>query len=136
LERLLKTHQLHKADATFIIQRVRQPEKYGVVEIGEGKGPPLTILRLTEKPEKPLTNLAIMPLYVFESTIFDALESTKPGKGGEIQLTDAMQHLIEQGRTIQATQLKHGEFSLDVGTAETYWEALRISYERAISRSR
>ncbi|MDJ0269039.1 MAG: hypothetical protein NXY59_00520 [Aigarchaeota archaeon] len=53
---------------------------------------------MVEKTEKPTTNLAIMPIYIFRHTIFDALNAIKPGIGGELQLTDGIQELLDQGK--------------------------------------
>ena len=61
--------------------------------------------------------------------IFEALESIKPGKGGELQLTDAIEELIRRGLKVRAVQLTKGEFWLDVGTPETYWQALNMSHD-------
>jgi UTP-glucose-1-phosphate uridylyltransferase len=77
-----------------------------------------------EKPEKPPTNLAIMPIYVFHPVIFKALEKTLPGKGGEVQLTDAIQKLIEWGLNVYAVKLNQDQVRLDIGSPETYLGSL------------
>jgi UTP--glucose-1-phosphate uridylyltransferase len=70
-----------------------------------------------------------MPVYVFHPVIFKALEKTQPGKGGEIQLTDAIQKLIEWGLNVYAIKLDKDQIRLDIGSPETYWEALSLSYQ-------
>jgi len=88
------------------------------------------VLRITateEKPEEPKTNIAIMPLYVFTEEIFNALSETEPGKNGELQLTDAIQKLVTEGRTVIGVKLRTDELRLDMGTPETMVEALRLS---------
>jgi len=70
-----------------------------------------------------------MPIYMFNSTIMNALEKTQPGYGGEIQLTDAIQKLIDMGLNVYAVKLREDEIRLDIGTPETYWEALNLSYK-------
>jgi len=65
-----------------------------------------------------------MPLYIFDPLIFQALRVTRPGKGGEIQLTDGMQRLVEGGHRVQAMKLQEDDIRLDISTPETYWEAL------------
>jgi UTP-glucose-1-phosphate uridylyltransferase len=66
-------------------------------------------------------------------TIFEALELAKPDKGGEVQLTDAIQKLIETEHNVQAIRLRQDDIRLDIGTPETYWEALSLSHQLARS---
>ncbi|HEX9197770.1 MAG TPA: hypothetical protein VF906_08250, partial [Candidatus Bathyarchaeia archaeon] len=73
------------------------------------------------------TNIAIMPLYVFTEEIFNALSETEPGKNGELQLTDAIQKLVTEGRPVIGVKLRTNELRLDMGTPETMVEALRLS---------
>ncbi|PUA31218.1 MAG: hypothetical protein B9J98_07100 [Candidatus Terraquivivens tikiterensis] len=128
LKRLFDVHKRFNADATLLIQYVEDPRAYGVVE-GDEVSEGVTLVRsLEEKPERPKTNLAIMPIYIFDSVIFKALEVTKPGKGGEIQLTDAIQKLVDWGLKVYAVRLRPDEQRLDIGTPQTCWESLTISY--------
>jgi len=92
------------------------------------------VKRAVEKPEKPSSKFAIMPIYTFRPIIFKALERTSPGKDGEIQLTDAIQMLIDWGLKVYAIELKPEEVRLDIGTPETYWEALKLSYRYAAGK--
>jgi len=87
--------------------------------------------KVEEKPENPKTNLAIMTIYIFKPTIFKALQTTKPGKRGEIQLTDAIQTLQQEGQKVLAIKL-HNETRLDIGMPQQYWEALLNSYKLSI----
>lgn len=128
LKRLFDIHRKFSADATILIQEVKDPMNYGVVEGKEVSEGIILVENLEEKPEKPKTNLAIMPVYILDSVIFKALEITKPGKGGEIQLTDAIQKLIDWGLKVYAVRLKPDEQKLDVGTPRMFWESLTLSY--------
>jgi len=76
-----------------------------------------------------------MPIYVFRPVIFDALKKTLPGKGGEIQLTDAIQRLIDWGLNVCAVRLNPDEVRLDIGSPETYWEALSLSHKHFCGRA-
>lgn len=128
-KRLLKAHS--NVDATLMVQRVEDPRMYGVIKtekIGERE---YKVKEAIEKPKVPPTKLAIMPLYLFRPIIFEALEKVSPGKGGEIQLTDAIQLLIEWGCKVNAIELKPSEIRLDIGTPGMYWEAVKLSYEYA-----
>ncbi|MCP8309300.1 MAG: hypothetical protein H3Z53_02275 [archaeon] len=128
LKRMIEEHNRARADATIVLQEVRDARQYGVAEVMEEKNGELIVKGVEEKPERPKTNLAIMPIYIFEPIIFRSLEAIQPGKGGEIQLTDGIQKLIEWGLKVNAIKLKEDEIRLDIGTAETYWEALSLSY--------
>jgi UTP--glucose-1-phosphate uridylyltransferase len=130
VKRLLKSHKINKSDATLLIKEIADPKQYGVAQVKEDNGA-INVKRVVEKPEKPPTNLAIMPIYIFNEAIFGALEKTRPSLGGEIQLTDAIQQLIEDGFKVQAVKLRNDEKRLDVGNPETYWDAAAASYEHS-----
>jgi UTP--glucose-1-phosphate uridylyltransferase len=119
------------ASAVLLLQEVEDPRQYGVaiVREGRGRGGVLEVARVLEKPERPPSRLAIMPFYIFKPEVMEVLEGLKPGVGGEVQLTDAIQGLIERGRRVVGVLLEDNELRLDVGTPETYWEAIKASYE-------
>ena len=129
LKRLIEIHEKQRAEATFIVQEVENPRQYGVVEGKEEGKDVYRVIKVVEKPEKPATNLAIMPMYVFNPVIFKALEVTPPGKGGEQQLTDGIQRLIEWRLKVIAVKLEPEEIRLDIGNPESCWEALSLSYQ-------
>jgi len=129
LKRLIEIHEKQGAEATFIAQEVEDPRQFGVVEWKEEAKDVYRVARVVEKPEKPATNLAIMPMYVFNPVIFKALEVTLPGKGDELQLTDGIQRLIEWGLKVMAVKLEPEEIRLDIGNPESCWEALSLSYQ-------
>ncbi|MGQ9543203.1 MAG: UTP--glucose-1-phosphate uridylyltransferase [Candidatus Bathyarchaeia archaeon] len=134
LRRLVGEYERLRADAMLLLQEVEDPREYGVAEVGGEDGVSMKVLNLIEKPEEPPTNLAVMPLYIFDPVILKALERTGPGKGGEIQLTDAIQTLIGWGLRVYATKLESKDVRLDIGNPEIYWESLRISHNHASKR--
>jgi UTP--glucose-1-phosphate uridylyltransferase len=134
-ERLLQEHFANKTDVTLTVQHVADPRQYGVAQVRESPTGHLEVISVEEKPVQPKTNFAIMPLYVFIDSIFESLRSTKKDQKGEIQLTDAIQRLLESGRKVQAIKLRPDDLRLDIGTPETYWEALELSYRSATSES-
>jgi UTP--glucose-1-phosphate uridylyltransferase len=83
------------------------------------------ILDLVEKPEprEAPSNLAIAGRYVLSPAIFDALAKTSRGKGGEIQLTDALSLLVRSGGRAFGVRLRPGERRYDIGNFEAYFEA-------------
>lgn len=129
LERVRKVHEKFGSEATLTLQRVEDPRKYGVVEAKETEDDGVyEVESAVEKPEEPPTDLAIMPIYVFEPSIFDALEETPPGKGNEVQLTDGFVRLMDRGKRVNAIELNEDEERWDIGTSATYWDALNRSY--------
>jgi transposase-like protein len=92
------------------------------------------VRRVIEKPCTLGNKLAIVALYAFGPCIFSALTDIKPGRGGELQLTDAIQVLIDRGSTVQAIKLQTNDVHVDIGNPDSYWEALRISHHNALSR--
>jgi UTP--glucose-1-phosphate uridylyltransferase len=128
LKRLIEAFERLNADAAFLVLEIDNPKQYGIVEGKEIKPGIIKVKQVTEKPEKPKTNLAIMAMYAFRPTIFDALETTKPGKNGEIQLTDAIQKLIDLDSNVIAVKLDRSYQHLDIGSPERYWQALELSH--------
>lgn len=135
LTNLIKLHERRDVAAAFLVKEVDDPKRHGIVEAEEIDGG-LIVKKVVEKPEKPSTKLAIMPVYVFRPIIFEALKETPSGKDNEIQLTDAIQKLIDWGSEVCALELGPDAVRLDVGTIETYWEALSVSREIATRTQR
>lgn len=130
IKKLLDASERLKADAAFLVLEIENPRQYGVVEGDEVETGIVKVKTVVEKPENPKTNLAIMAMYVFHPIIFKALEATKQSKNGEIQLTDAIQKLIDWGLNVYAVKLDKKYSRLDIGSPEAYWEALELSFHR------
>ncbi|MCL5068632.1 MAG: sugar phosphate nucleotidyltransferase [Thaumarchaeota archaeon] len=127
LSRLLEAHTKNRAEATILLQQVVDTSQFGVVtgiDLFDGV---IEIKRAIEKPKNFISNIAIMPVYIFNESIFAALESIAPGSGGELQLTDAIQLLVESGKKVLGVKLRDNEIRLDIGSPETLMEALRTS---------
>ena len=127
LYRLAAMHRKYRASATVLLQEIADPRQYGVVDGDHLENGVLRIRSATEKPEDPKTNHAIMPVYIFNSEIFDALSEIEPGRYGELQLTDAIQQLITARKRVIGVNLESDELRLDLGTPETMVEALKLS---------
>jgi UTP--glucose-1-phosphate uridylyltransferase len=117
-----------KCGAVFVAQRVKNPEGYGILEGERISDRVYGVRRVVEKPKRPKSNIAIMPLYVFRPVIFQALRKTGRGFGGEFQLTDAIQRLIDWKSRVYAYLLDSDDMRFDIGTPETWWEALALSH--------
>ncbi len=135
LKRLLASHQRLGADASIVVQEVEDPKQYGIVDLDECGIDEFRVKKAVEKPEKPFSKFAIMPIYVFSPIIFEALAEASPGKDGELQLTDGIQILVNRGAGVYAVKMRETEIRLDIGTPQTYWHALRQSWEYMRSKS-
>ncbi len=77
----------------IVLTEVAEPQHYGVAELdGEGR-----VVRLEEKPKQPRSNLALVGIYMFDHHVFEAVEAIKPSWRGELEITDAIQWLIDAG---------------------------------------
>ncbi|MCJ7634557.1 sugar phosphate nucleotidyltransferase [Candidatus Bathyarchaeota archaeon] len=129
LRRLLKVHEELGSAATFVVKEVEDPKPFGIIEGEEMESGVYDVERVVEKPEEPPTNLAITALYLFSPEIFEALKVTPIGVGGEVQLTDGIQILIDSGLKVTAVKLDDSEVWLDIGSPEAYWDVLTHSYD-------
>jgi dTDP-glucose pyrophosphorylase len=129
LRRVMASAEESKADALFLSMEVEDPTRFGIVE-GETRADGLVkVKRLVEKPARPASKLAIMPVYVFDSNIFRALEATGAGFGGELQLTDGIQKMVDWGLNVYTTRVASGEVWLDIGSPDLYWQAQNLSHK-------
>lgn len=116
-----------RAGAVVAFEQVPREEvdRYGVAEPKGAAGDVFELARIVEKPsvaDAP-SDLAVAARYVFDAEIFEHLRSLPPGKNGEIQLTDAIQRLIESGRKVLGVRLSSEERRFDIGNYESYFEA-------------
>lgn len=86
-----------KPNAQILLAHVKTPWEFGVAEL-EGD----RVVRLEEKPKQPRSDLALVGVYLFDKTIFDAVRAIKPSKRGEYEITDAIQHLITSGQRVRS----------------------------------
>ena len=131
LQRMIQSHADTGVACTLAVEEVPEDDvyRYGVVEPAgsarPNEGAAFALSGLVEKPERAAapSNLAIAPRYVFEKSIFAAIDATLPGRGGELWLTDSIAVLIKQQRAVQALRLNEHEKRYDIGTFETYFKA-------------
>jgi UTP--glucose-1-phosphate uridylyltransferase len=98
---------------------------YGIARPRNGAGDVFEVADVIEKPsaQEAPSNLAIAARYVFAPSIFDAIKRTKPGKGGEIQLTDAIRLILQEGGKVYGVRLSDDERRFDIGNFEAYFRA-------------
>jgi UTP--glucose-1-phosphate uridylyltransferase len=126
VQRMTRCFHQHHADAVIAFEEVAAADvsQYGIAR-PKTEGDLFEILDLVEKPaarEAP-SNLAIAARYVLSPAVFDALGQTRRGKGGEIQLTDAIRAMIRNGGRAWGVRLRSGERRYDIGNFESYFEA-------------
>jgi glucose-1-phosphate thymidylyltransferase len=92
---LVQAFNDNQPDALILLTPVPDPENYGVAELKDGK-----VLRLVEKPSEPKTDLALVGVYMFHASVHDAARAIEPSGRGELEITDAIQHLVDQGRRV------------------------------------
>ena len=127
LRRLIETHEREKAAATVLFETVAREEvvRYGIAAPEGAPGPAFRCAGLVEKPavdEAPST-LAVAGRYVFEPVVFDYIRKTPPGRGGEIQITDSMRLMIEDGLPVWGVRMESDEHRLDIGNYKSYFRA-------------
>jgi len=127
LRKLIEQVKDSQSDAILSIRRVSDPKRHGIVILDNEENETSKVTKAIEKPDNPPTDFGIMPIYLFNQSIFDALENIQPGKNNEIQLTDAIQMLIDSGKNVKAVRVDEEKF-WDVGTPEAYWDALNESH--------
>jgi glucose-1-phosphate thymidylyltransferase len=102
----------------IVLTPVDNPSQYGVAELEPETG---RILRLVEKPRNPPSNLALVGIYMFDSHVWEAVDAIKPSWRGELEITDAIQHLVTKGYNVHA-YVHHGWW-IDTGAPGDMIEA-------------
>ena len=101
IKSLVASFRENEPDALVLLTPVQDPSSYGVAEL-DGEH----IVRLVEKPKDPPSNLALVGVYLFSPLIFDAAERLSPSWRGELEITEAIQILIDDNRTVQSEVVK------------------------------
>jgi glucose-1-phosphate thymidylyltransferase len=121
METLLKTFEDSDAEAAVALGEVPDPERFGIAELSENYD---RIERVVEKPKNPPSNLAISGVYLFRSSIFEAIANIKPSWRNELEITDAIQWLISQGHKVRPYIMKG--WWIDAGKPESIIQANQV----------
>ncbi len=116
-----------RPNSQILLARVRDPQRFGVAELRDGR-----VVSLEEKPAHPKSDLALVGVYMFDKTIFEAVHAIKPSQRGELEITDAIQYLIDKGYRVHP-HIISGWWK-DTGKLEDMLEANRIMLEAITSR--
>lgn len=114
----VRSFETERMDGYILLARVKDPRAYGVATLEDGK-----VVHVEEKPKEPKSDLAIVGVYLFRSSVFNAIENIKPSWRGELEITDAIDYLIQKGYTVKA-HIIQGWWK-DTGKPEDLLEANR-----------
>ncbi|MEW6364450.1 MAG: glucose-1-phosphate thymidylyltransferase [Acidobacteriota bacterium] len=111
-----------KPNAQILLAHVRNPSQFGVAELEDGR-----VKRLVEKPKVPRSDLALVGVYMFDRSIFPAVKAISPSWRDELEITDAIQYLVDRGHVVEP-HVVSGWWK-DMGKVEDLLEANRLILE-------
>jgi glucose-1-phosphate thymidylyltransferase len=110
-------------NAQILLKEVPNPQSYGVAELDGDR-----VVRLVEKPREPQSNLALVGIYMFDKNIFEAVNAIKPSWRNELEITDAIQYLVNVGYEVRPRIVK--SWWVDTGKQEDMLEVNRLILDR------
>jgi glucose-1-phosphate thymidylyltransferase len=128
MEDLVAAFRDHEPAALILLTPVADPQNYGVAELGSNGA----VVRLVEKPPEPASDLALVGVYMFTSQIHDAARAIKPSARGELEITDAIQWLVDGGRRVEPHVVRG--WWKDTGRLDDMLEANRLILDTVVRR--
>jgi glucose-1-phosphate thymidylyltransferase len=127
IEELVSTFRESKPDALILLTPVPDPDQYGVAELRDGR-----VVQLAEKPPEPKTNLALVGVYMFTPAVHEAARAISPSARGELEITDAIQKLVDDGLRVEPHIVKG--WWKDTGRLEDMLAANRLVLDTVETR--
>ena len=115
----VREFEAERPNAQILLAHVKTPSEFGVAELDGTQ-----VVRLEEKPKQPKSDLALVGVYLFDRSIFEAVNAIQPSRRGELEITDAIQHLISGGKRVRSHVITG--WWKDTGKVEDLLEANRI----------
>jgi glucose-1-phosphate thymidylyltransferase len=128
LEPLVTRFRDEKPNCQILLAAVPDPTQFGVAVLKDGQ-----VVHLVEKPKDPPSNLGLVGVYMFDATVFKAVKAIKPSARGELEITDAIQWLIDQGYVVRPHVIEG--WWKDTGKLEDMLEANRIILDTLLPRT-
>jgi glucose-1-phosphate thymidylyltransferase len=115
----LRAFEENRPDAQILLAKVPDPSRYGVVAMDGDR-----VVRLAEKPKDFVSDLALAGFYLFTAPVFEAASSLRPSGRGELEITEAIQHMVDHGHVVRAERITG--WWKDTGRVEDLLEANRF----------
>jgi glucose-1-phosphate thymidylyltransferase len=115
----VREFEAERPNAQILLAHVKTPQDFGVAELSGDR-----VVRLEEKPKQPKSDLALVGVYLFDRTVFDAVRAIQPSARGELEITDAIQKLIDTGQRVRSHVITG--WWKDTGKVEDMLEANRV----------
>ncbi|MGQ9456212.1 MAG: glucose-1-phosphate thymidylyltransferase [Armatimonadota bacterium] len=119
IKSLVEAYKKSGANCQILLAKVPNPQDFGVAVLEGGRA-----VKLVEKPKDPPSDLALVGVYMFDHHVFEAVNAIKPSARGELEITDAIQYLIDHGYRVES-HLVTGWWK-DTGNLEAMLEANRL----------
>ncbi|MFA4922097.1 MAG: glucose-1-phosphate thymidylyltransferase, partial [Candidatus Neomarinimicrobiota bacterium] len=100
IRRFIEEFEKNQTNCHLVLAKVPDPERFGVPEIKGNR-----IVNIVEKPKKPLSDFAVTGIYIYDHTIFEAVNNIKPSARGELEISDAHQYLLNKGYKVTFSEI-------------------------------
>jgi len=127
LKRFVDAFESSGSNCHLTLAHVKDPERFGVPELRDGR-----IVSIEEKPKNPKSEFAVSGIYLYDKTIFEAVNNIKPSARGELEISDAHQYLLDKGYSISYSEITG--WWKDTGKPYDLLEANRLILDNATPR--
>jgi len=126
IKRAVDDFRQQRTGAKILLKEVQDPERFGVATVKDGK-----VLKITEKPKVPESNLAVIGIYLYDAAVFDICRRLKPSNRGELEITDVNNEYLARG-SLSCEVLKG--WWTDAGTFESLYRSATLIRENGANR--
>lgn len=128
IKKFIEQFNQKRCDCLLTLARVKDPERFGVPEIRDGK-----IVRVEEKPKHPKSEYAVAGIYIYNHHIFEAVRSLKPSARSELEISEAHQYLIDHGYRVEYAEIT--QWWKDTGKPDDLLEANRLVLDHLVTKN-